>query len=119
MQIQRVRTIIPFVCHMYAIMTDSPKSVTREKHSIHDSLYIQLNGTKFVYNFTERNERIVLPESSPCVSTNTQDASHDDIQYLKSTFTIECIDPSLDATDEILQQFDSEESEEFDTIVPV
>ena len=38
---------------------------------------------------------------------------------MEATFTIECIDPSLDATDEILQRFDAEEDAEFDPVVAV
>ena len=50
---------------------------------------------------------------------NTQNASHDHFDCLESTFTIECVDPSFDATEEILEQFESGEDVEYGTVETV
>ena len=50
---------------------------------------------------------------------NTQNASHNHFNYLESTFTIECVDPSFDATEEILEQFESGKDVEYGTVETV
>ena len=67
----------------------------------------------------EGNDRNKLTESGSDNIVDTENSSHNLTQYMEATFTIEYIDPSLDATDEILQRFDAESDAEFDPVVAV
>ena len=49
----------------------------------------------------------------------SENANPTNVDYLESLFAIECISPSIEATDEILERFDSGEDAEFDPVVAV
>ena len=68
---------------------------------------------------TEGNPEGENQKSGSDVPADMEDTSDILEQHLESIFTIECYDPSLDATDDILAKFDAGEDAEFETVVAV
>ena len=68
------------------------------------------------YNSTERNQGEDFERSGSNDSTNNTDAILHENEVLESTYTIECIDPNTEVTDEILAQFDSEGDVEYNNV---
>ena len=107
------------MCHMEENHRHSPKTVTGNRNFHSRLAFFGSVWYKTYVKGTERNESNGSPESGLDNFDNNGNASHDAFEYLETTFTIECVDPSFDATNEILQQFESGEDTEFDTIVPI
>ena len=80
------------------------------------TIFLFVFCTKLTWTGTERNQLNQFAKSGSHDFANIQNSSHNHLDCLESTFTIECVNLSFDATEEILEQFELGEDVEFGTV---
>ena len=106
---QRSLHVSTILCGSYFV---PPKTVTHRKFCRR----VTKLSTNIMYDSTERNQGEDFEQSGSNDQAKTEDAIEVQNEVLESTFTIECIDPNIEPTEEILALFDSEGDAEYNNV---